>query len=196
MSSQCYIPRFSLKAFLVLQKKILSVFHIWAWRPSYLTNRDLFLQIFNSPLTEGSAWSLTKTGVQTCGRTTDRRTGSDDNSSVWAFDPGELKTQNAISVLFFFKSEIWQNVLKLHSYYLAGLRFLQKQSTRIRTNVAHWINIILPKYSSVVLLEFEPTPCKLWKMQRRRLALQRPSSFPTEYYLLCIILCIISNQSR
>ena len=35
LSPRCYIPRFSLKAFLILEKKIFKLFyHIWAWQPS------------------------------------------------------------------------------------------------------------------------------------------------------------------
>ena len=42
LSSQCYIPRFSLKTFLVLEKKILKkcFYHIWAWQPSCLMGQN------------------------------------------------------------------------------------------------------------------------------------------------------------
>ena len=48
LSPYCYIPRFSLKAFLVLDKKILKCFyHIWAGRPSCLMiqNRKLTITL-------------------------------------------------------------------------------------------------------------------------------------------------------
>ena len=49
-SPWCYIPRFSLEAFLVLEKKIFKCFyHTWAWQQSWLTHHD-HLYEFSIPL--------------------------------------------------------------------------------------------------------------------------------------------------
>ena len=81
-----------------------------------------FVQMFNPPLTEGSTWSLKKTGsgvseevVQRCGRTTDdgqwtdrRRMASYHNSSSRAFGSGELKIVNQNVYHFTGKSNHWE----------------------------------------------------------------------------------------
>ena len=62
-----------------------------------------FVQIFNPPLTQGSAWSLKKFGPGISekmfkgvnGWTDRRRTGSDHNSSSWAFSSDELKKKKS-----------------------------------------------------------------------------------------------------
>ena len=42
LSPQCYVTRFSLEAFLVLEKKIFKCFdHMWAWQPSCLIMQNL-----------------------------------------------------------------------------------------------------------------------------------------------------------
>ena len=57
----CYIPRFSLKAFLVLEKMIFKYLSMAA----ILINRLWpFVQMSNPPLTEGYTWSLKKTGLR------------------------------------------------------------------------------------------------------------------------------------
>ena len=71
-------------------------------------------QIFNSPLTEGSTWSLKKIGLRVSEeklfkgvdrQNNDRRmdegwTASDHNSSSWAFSSGELKRPGKIASFF------------------------------------------------------------------------------------------------
>ena len=91
------LPRFSLKAFLVLEKKSFRCFYqIWAWRPSWLTDHDHFEQIFNPPLQKGQyeIWRKVAQGFQRSRSkvfTDGRMTASDHNSSSWPFGSGELK---------------------------------------------------------------------------------------------------------
>ena len=57
----CHMPRFSLKAFLVLEKKNLKCFyHIWVRRPSWLNRPWSFVQIFSLRLIEGCTRNLKK----------------------------------------------------------------------------------------------------------------------------------------
>ena len=68
MSPQYYMPRFSLKAFLVLEKKIFMCFFFFFFL-SYIgmvailiNGAEPFEQIDDTPLTEGTMWNLVKIG--------------------------------------------------------------------------------------------------------------------------------------
>ena len=93
------MQRFSPKASSVMEKKIFKGFyHIWAWRPSWSTNRDHFSNLsFPHPkeapyeiwaklaqrLQRRSRLKMLTDG-RTDARTDGRRTKSDHNSSSWA----------------------------------------------------------------------------------------------------------------
>ena len=90
-----FMQRFSPKASSVMEKKIFKGFyHIWAWRPSWSTDRDHFSNLsFPHPKEAPyEIWAKLAQRLQrrsrlkmlTDGRTDGRRTKSDHNSSSWA----------------------------------------------------------------------------------------------------------------
>ena len=89
------MQRFSPKAFSVLEKKIFKgSYYIWAWRPSWSTDRDHFSN-FSFPHPKEASYEILAKLAQRLqrrsrlkmirdGRTDGRRTKSDHNSSSWA----------------------------------------------------------------------------------------------------------------
>ena len=63
MSPQSYITRFSLKAFLVLEKEVLSVLPYMGMAAILFNGVEQFEQIANTLSTEGPLWNLVKIGL-------------------------------------------------------------------------------------------------------------------------------------
>ena len=61
---RCYMPRVSIKAFLVLEKKILSVLPYMGMAAILFSRAKLFVQIVNTTSTEDPIWNLVKINWQ------------------------------------------------------------------------------------------------------------------------------------
>ena len=91
LSPWCYILRFSLKVFLILEKKrFKSFYHTWARWPSYLIDCDHLYKFLQSSLDRRPHMKFEENWPRHF-RWERRGTGSDHNSSSWAFGSGELK---------------------------------------------------------------------------------------------------------
>ena len=63
LSHRCCVPRFSLKAFLVLKMKLLKCFyHIWVWQQFFSMVQNRLKKTVNIASTEGHTWNLVKIG--------------------------------------------------------------------------------------------------------------------------------------
>ena len=105
LSPRRCIPRY--QAFLVLEKKALSVSLCMGMAAILINGPWPFEHIFNPPLTKGFTWNSKKIGSRVSEKKSfkgvnRRRTASDHTSSSWAFGSGELKRHTISFIRFRF----------------------------------------------------------------------------------------------